>query len=274
MPVGKAKWVDGGVDLSGHWSFSSGCDVCQWIFLGGFVPTEPGAPPDMRTFLLPRADYEIIDNWYVSGLKATGSKDVKVSGAFVPDHRMHKFADGFKQDSPGNKIHPSPVYRYPFGQIHVRSVSTPALGAALGALDEYNDYMKTKVSQATGGKASDSFTNNFSAAEAAGLLDREVLTLRRNFTEMFALIQKGEPIPVPRRAQFRYDSSRAVSTAVQVVDQLFTNSGGRVLFQGNAINRHFQDVHAIRQHHANGLEKPAENFGGVLFGKKNTDFFI
>ncbi len=274
MPVGKAKWVDGGIELSGHWSFSSGCDHCQWTFLGGFVPTEAGAPPDMRTFLLPRADYQIIDNWFVSGLKASGSKDVTVNGAFVPDHRMHKFSDGFRQHSPGNEIHTSPVYRYPFGQIHVRSVSTPALGAALGALEEYNDYMKTKVSQATGGKANDSFVNNFAAAEAAALLDREIITLRRNFAEMFAAIEKGEPIPVPRRAQFRYDSARAVSTAVQVVDQLFTNSGGRALFDGNALNRHFQDVHAIRQHHANGLEKPGENFGAVQFGKKNTDFFI
>ena len=48
----------------------------------------------------------------------------------------------------------------------------------------------------------------------------------------------------------------------------------RVLFDGNALNRHFQDVHAIRQHHANGMEKPSENFGAVQFGKKNTDFFI
>ena len=77
MPVGKAEWVDGGVKLSGHWSFSSGCDHADWIFLGGFVPSE-GGRPDMRTFLLPKSDYEIIDNWHVSGLKASGSKDVKV----------------------------------------------------------------------------------------------------------------------------------------------------------------------------------------------------
>jgi 3-hydroxy-9,10-secoandrosta-1,3,5(10)-triene-9,17-dione monooxygenase len=56
MPVGTSEWVDGGVKLTGHWSFSSGCDHCQWTFLGGFVPTEAGAPPDMRTFLLPRKD--------------------------------------------------------------------------------------------------------------------------------------------------------------------------------------------------------------------------
>ena len=84
----------------------------------------------MRTFLVPRSDYEIIDNWHVSGLRGSGSKDVVIDGAFVPDHRMHKFSDGFRQQSPGNEINPSPAYKYPFGQIHVRSVSTPAVGAA------------------------------------------------------------------------------------------------------------------------------------------------
>jgi len=272
MPVGKAKFVDGGVRLSGHWSFSSGCDACDWIFLGGFVPSD--GPPDMRTFLVPRKDYEIIDNWYVSGLKGSGSKDVKVNDVFVPDHHMHLFTDGFRGDSPGNAVNGGPEYRFPFGQVHVRSVSTPALGAALGALDEYNAFMKGKVSQATGGKAVDSFTNNVSAAEGAAALDREVLVLRRNFAEMFEYLQKGEKIPTERRVRFRYDSARAVNVATEVVDSLMINCGGRALFTGNPINRHFQDVHAIRAHHANSPDKPAENFGGVQFGKKNTDGFI
>lgn len=274
MPVGKTAWVEGGATLSGHWSFSSGCDHCDWIFLGAFVPVEEGSPPDLRTFLLPRKDYEIIDNWYVTGLKASGSKDIKVNEVFVPEHRLHKFSDGFKQSSPGNEVNTSNVYRYPFGQIHVRSVSTPALGAALGALEDYVDFMKKKVSQATGGRASDSFVNAASAAESAALLDREITTLRRNFDEMMSYIEKGESIPLERRIRFRYDAAKAVSVAVEVVDQLFTNSGGRVLFEGNFINRAFQDIHAIRQHHANGLEGPSINWGGHQFGRKNTDFFI
>lgn len=275
MPVGKAVWGDGGVTLNGRWSFSSGCDHCQWTFLGGFVPpTTEGGQPDMRTFLLPRKDYQIIDTWFVSGLKASGSKDVVVEGAFVPDHHMHKFSDGFRSNSPGNEVNPGPEYRYPFGQIHVRSVSTPALGAALCALDEYRTWTKNRVSQATGGKSVDDPAANLAAAEAAALIDREIITLRRNFTEMFGYLERGEPIPVERRAQFRYDSAAAVSASVAAVDKLFTVAGGRALFKGNVLNRCFQDVHAIRAHHANGPDKPTLNFGGVLLGKRTTDFFI
>ena len=63
--------------------------------------------------------------------------------------------------------------------------------------------MKAKVSQATGGKAKDSYMNSLVAAEASAVLDREVLTLRRNFTEMFGYLQRGEKIPVERRVCFR-----------------------------------------------------------------------
>jgi len=274
MPVAKTEWVDGGVKLSGRWSFSSGCDYAEWAFLGGFVPTEEGKPPDMRTFLVPRSDYQIIDNWFTSGLRGSGSKDVLVEDVFVPDHRMHKFSDGFRQKNPGNEVNTSPVYRYPFGQIHVRSVSTPAVGAAFGALDAYVEYMKGKVSQATGGKAKDSFTNSVTASDAAALLDREVLVLRRNFQEMFEHLEKGEKIPLERRVRFRNDSARAVDTATQVVEKLFLTCGARAAFEDHPLNRHFQDIHTIRLHHANGPDGPAANFGGVLFGAKNTDFFI
>src|SRR5262245_6684635 len=91
-PTGKVERVDGGFRLSGRWSFSSGCDHCQWVFLGGVAPGD-GPIPDMRTFLLPRSDYQIIDNWYVAGLAGTGSKDIVVDSAFVPEHRPPRVRD-------------------------------------------------------------------------------------------------------------------------------------------------------------------------------------
>ena len=84
MPVAETEWVDGGVKLSGRWSFSSGCDYAEWAFLGGFVPTKEGKAPDMRTFLVPRSDYEIIDTWHTSGLRGSGSKDIVVEDVFTP----------------------------------------------------------------------------------------------------------------------------------------------------------------------------------------------
>ena len=37
-PTGQVEEVEGGFRLSGTWSFSSGCDHCDWAFLGAMVP--------------------------------------------------------------------------------------------------------------------------------------------------------------------------------------------------------------------------------------------
>src|SRR5260370_37682599 len=101
-PTGTVEVVDGGYRLSGRWSFSSGCDFCQWAALGGVLPAaEPGAPPEARIFLLPRHDYAIDDNWQEMGLCATGSKDIVVEGAFVPEYRTHSYRDAFHLRNPG-----------------------------------------------------------------------------------------------------------------------------------------------------------------------------
>ena len=86
-PFGKIEPVDGGYHLSGRWEWSSGSDHCSWVMLGGILQVEER--PQQLAMLVPRVDYQIIDNWHVAGLKGTGSNDIVVEGAFVPEHRVH-----------------------------------------------------------------------------------------------------------------------------------------------------------------------------------------
>ena len=48
-PTGQVTPVPGGFQLEGRWSFSSGCDFCDWVFLGGLFTGESGR--ELRTFL-------------------------------------------------------------------------------------------------------------------------------------------------------------------------------------------------------------------------------
>lgn len=276
-PTGTIERAPGGYRVSGRWSFSSGCDHCQWVFLGGFVPPEPGAedrPPEMRTFLLPRSDYRIDDTWFVAGLKGTGSKDIVVDGVLVPEHRTHRMIDGFKCNSPGNQHNPAPLYRLPFGQVFVRSVSTSAIGAALGALDVFLDKARSRMAASDGARVAVEPAVQMVCAEAETAIDEARLILYRNFDEMMEHARAGTPIPLDRRIRFRYDSSLAVDKCVAAVDALFTTSGGRAIFLDSPILRYFLDVHAARAHYANNPEKPGRNHGGVQLGLKNVDFFI
>ena len=47
-PTGTVQRVDGGFRLSGRWSFSSGCDFCQWAVLGGTGAAGRGRPAARR----------------------------------------------------------------------------------------------------------------------------------------------------------------------------------------------------------------------------------
>lgn len=274
-PTGKVTRVEGGYRISGRWSFSSGCDHCQWAFLGGFVPPEAEkAPPDMRTFLLPRSDYRIDDNWHTMGLKATGSKDIVVEDAFVPEHRTHRLIDGFKRKSPGNAVNPAPLFRIPFGQIFVRSVSSSAIGAAEGALRAYLDIAAKRIAASDGAKVAEDPSTQGAAAHALATIDELKLVLYRNFEELMAQARAGEDMPVERRVKFRYDSSMAVVKSMDVIDGLFSASGGRAIFTSSPLLRYFVDVHAARAHYANNPDKPARNLGGIQLGLKNQDFFI
>ena len=278
-PNGKVERVDGGYRITGRWTFSSGCDFCDWAFLGGFVPPDgPDARPDMRTFLLPKSDYRIDDTWFVSGLKASGSKDIVVDGAFVPEHRTHKLIDGFKLDSPGNAVNRSPIYRLPFGQIHVRSVSSPAIGVAEGALATFRERTASRISAADKARLGEDPSFQGVCAEGAAELDLVRLCLSRNFNELNDRAEAAggnvPEMPLDRRVRFRYDSAQAADRSMKVVDRLFTQSGGQVLRTGDPLGRAFQDVHAIRAHYANNPELPGRNLGRTLLGGKNQDYFV
>ena len=272
-PTGRVERVEGGFKVSGRWSFSSGCDHCDWAFLGGFVPVDQG-PPDMRTFLVPKGDYVIEDTWHTISLKGTGSKDVVMEGAFVPEHRTHKMSDGFRCQSPGNETNTAPLYRIPFGQIFVRSVSTASIGMARGALEFYREVTQTRVGAADGSRAAENPVAMENCARAASTIDQLELILRRNFDEMMDAAERGERVDIERRVAWRWHSSEVVSRCVEVIDDMFTACGGRAIFLSSPMHRFFVDVHGARAHYANRTDSASQNYGRVLLGGKTRDFFL
>ncbi|HTR60902.1 MAG TPA: flavin-dependent monooxygenase [Candidatus Binataceae bacterium] len=275
MPRGQVERVDGGFRFSGRWSFSSGCDHGDWYFLGGIVPAANGAgPPDYRTFLVPRKDVTINDNWHTWGLKGTGSKEVVIESAFVPEHRTHRAIDGFTGMSPGLAINTSPLYKIPFGQIFVRAVSTASIGALEGALNVFRKYGSTRVSTNDMSRTAEDPSAGLAAAEAAVAIDDMKLELHRNFASMMATLGRGEALDVNDRIHWRYQSAAVAQRCCDHIDRLFHACGGQGVYTDHPIGRFMNDIHAARLHYANNADKFARNYGGVLLGLGNSDFFI
>jgi len=273
MPKGLVERVDGGFRFSGRWGFSSGVDHANWLFLGGIVSSKNGVP-DYRTFLVPRSDISINDNWHTVGLKGTGSKEVVIDGAFVPEYRTHRAIDGFAGTSPGLSVNQAPLYRLPFGQIFVRAVSTASIGALQGALSAFRGYCSKRVSINDRGRTAEDPAATLAAADAALAIDDMKLALHRNFAAMMATLRRGESLDVGDRIHYRYQSAAVAERCAEHIDRLFHACGGQGIYTDNPIGRFFVDIHAARMHYANNPDKFGRNYGGVLLGLGNTDFFI
>ncbi|AMO55465.1 flavin-dependent monooxygenase [Endozoicomonas montiporae] len=275
MPVGKVTHVEGGYRLSGKWGFSSGSKHCEWAFLGAIVPPKnEGEAPDYRTFLVPRSDYEIQDNWDVMGLRATGSNDIVVDDVFVPEYRTHRSLDGFMQSSPGNEVNTAPLFKLPFGQIFVRSVSSSAIGALKGAVDEYIEFNRNRIVLSDGKAVREDPGAQKAAADALRVVDECKTTLFKNFDILVNKAESDVALDMEERVKMRYDSAYVMTKCAEAVNQLYTFCGSSVIFKNHTVNRAFRDIQTGRTHVANVPDKYGRNFGGVVFGRESTDFFL
>jgi 3-hydroxy-9,10-secoandrosta-1,3,5(10)-triene-9,17-dione monooxygenase len=266
-PTGRAEAVPGGHRLTGRWSFSSGCDHASWVLLGAIVPDADGQPADFRTFLLPASDYVIDDVWDTVGLRGTGSNDIVVDGAFVPEHHSLSFIDVSRCVCPGQQVNPVPLYRLPYGSLFSYSITTPIIGMAVGAYDAHVTYQRERVRAAyVGQKAKEDPFGQVRIAEAAAELDAAWLAAQRNMAELMEHARAGEKIPIPLRLRVRRDQVRGTGQAIRAVDLLFENSGGRALKTGTPIQRFWRDAHAGRVHAINDPERALSMFGRGEFG--------
>jgi 3-hydroxy-9,10-secoandrosta-1,3,5(10)-triene-9,17-dione monooxygenase len=274
QPVGKVEIAEGGFYLSGQWSFSSGCAHCDWVFLGALVFPEAGGPPEYRTFLLPRADYEILDTWHTFGLKATGSHDIRVERAFVPEHRTHKAMDGFLCRNPGQAVNDGDIFKLPWAAVFTRAVSTASIGAAEDVLRSFLEIARTKVSTNTGmATKADPFALS-AAANAAAELSAMRTTLFKIFDDMMALVRQGKDVPVADRVFYKYQASRVARKCADIADELLLLSGAKGIFIDNPIVRPWLDLKAGRAHIANNANLAGLTLGGSYLGAPLMDTFL
>ena len=226
---------------AGRWSFSSGCDHCQWVFLGGWSP--PTARASRRTCArssLPRSRLPHRRQLARRGPRGHGQQGHRRRGAFVPEHRTHRFVDGFKLQSPGNAVNPAPLYRLPFGQLFALGVAVPAIGAAQGALDAYRAMQPRSASRRATARRSPRipFAQRVCARRGGRRSTRRARVaapqLRRDDG---AAPRRARSIPLEPRVRFRSTRRTPSLRGVEAVDLLFEASGGRAIFLDSPIQR-------------------------------------
>ncbi|HTJ64734.1 MAG TPA: acyl-CoA dehydrogenase family protein [Alphaproteobacteria bacterium] len=274
QPVGKVEKTDGDFYLSGQWSFSSGCQHCDWVFAGALVFGPEGTPPEYRTFLVPRSDYQIVDTWNTFGLKATGSHDVKIDHVFVPEHRTHKAMDGYLCRNPGQEANPGDIFKLPWAAVFTRAVSTASIGATQDVLNSFLEIAKTRVSTNTGmATKGDPFALS-AAANAAAEIASMKATLFKAFDDMMAVVRAGKDVAPEDRVFYKYQASRVARRCADIADELLLLAGAKGIFNDNPIVRPWLDLKAGRAHIANNQNLAGLTLGGSFLGAPVMDTFL
>ncbi len=247
FPAGRARRVTGGYRLSGRWPFSSGVDNSAWNMLGGTIVHGDGTP-ELRIFLVPRADYHILDTWYAMGLAATGSKDVKADDVFVPEHRTLAIEDLKNGTPPGLEINPAPLYKLPVFPLFPFILSGVALGIAEGAYESHLNALKSRVATYSGAKVGDFQSVQIKTAEAAALIDTAGILMRNVCDHAAAMAAASQQPDALTKARYRRDGAFSVSLCVRAVDLIFGLAGGSGIYARNPMQQTFRDAHAVASH--------------------------
>ncbi|WP_439861837.1 acyl-CoA dehydrogenase family protein [Pseudomonas sp. MBLB4136] len=273
MPVAKVTPVEGGYRISGRWGFSSGSEHCQWCLLGGIIPVEGEQPAEHGTFLVPRCDYRIEKNWDVLGLRGTGSHDIVVDDVFIPAHRVQRTNNTSLEATPGRLVNSNPIYAIPFAQVFSRAVSTSAIGALQGAINEFRANAAAHIGK-HGVKTAEDPVAQSTVAEATILVDSLKLVLERNYAHLMALAEAGEFPDVETRLMYRYQSSYVTNVCAEKASELLRCMAASGLYSTNPVARLFRDLHQARGHIANNFQAYGRSLGAVQLGLPNPDPYV
>ncbi len=252
-PQGRAVREGDGFRFSGEWQYSTGTDHCDWIVLGGIVVDESAdrsGPPDMRHFFLPRGDYKIVDDsWHVMGLSGTGSKDIRIDDAFVPEYRTVGHV-ALSEGEYNNRRAESPLYNLPFGCIFSGAIAAATLGIASGALEHYREYMQARVSASGVVGKTDPFQQEALAEVesdlAAGIAHIDLMIAE--WMEQLRDVPDAVPISRAQRFEFRRNQVRAVQRVLFGVDKLFSRAGSAAIWSTRPLERYWRDLRTAGTH--------------------------
>jgi alkylation response protein AidB-like acyl-CoA dehydrogenase len=229
--------VEGGFRVSGRWSFCSGIDHAAWTLFRG----TPAGDRRQHYLLMPRSDFTIEDDWYVSGMSGTGSKSALIEDVFVPTYRSLALNILMDPDPPGARVNKGSVYSYNFRPFAGSALLGPILGGAEGALAEYRSLLNSGVLDITDVRVQLLYAESAAEIGAAGQLVQSIIARQQFYASTSANVPHADRVALTRDRTF---SARLCFNAVE---RLMTSLPQDLFFLDAPIQRHFRDLAAMVQ---------------------------
>ncbi|MGD9704071.1 MAG: acyl-CoA dehydrogenase family protein [Acidimicrobiia bacterium] len=235
-PNGKGVRVDGGHRVSGQWPWGSGTSHCTWILGGTLTDTD-----EFHLMFAPAAEVELLDTWYSSGLRGTGSTDFRMTDVFVPEGRsVQPFASGVETGSP--------LARFPNFNLLAAGVAAVALGIGRRAIDEIVALAQGKRPLFSSKTLAASSLAQVDVARAEAAVGAATAFLLDELSVAWDAVLAGGHIELGQRARVRIACSHAAQEAARAVDLAYHLGGGSSVYSANVLQRCFRDVHTVTQH--------------------------
>jgi 3-hydroxy-9,10-secoandrosta-1,3,5(10)-triene-9,17-dione monooxygenase len=206
--------------------------------------------------------------WHTDGMRATGSNDVVVSEAFVPEHRLVRVIDIYGGTAPGASLHDAPTYRWPMVPALALLAAMPALGSAERVTELYAERLAGRLLAYEGVMQKDKPIAQAHLGEAAVRLRALSGLLADTVGTIEDLVQAGDPVPRLVRGDARMAAAHIVHESRAVIAALTEASGASAHFLGSPLQRFKRDVDVISGHVVFDYDTSRELAGALALGMK------
>jgi 3-hydroxy-9,10-secoandrosta-1,3,5(10)-triene-9,17-dione monooxygenase len=261
-PTGKAVKADGGYRVSGRWEWATGVNHAGWAIVSCVEPDAFGP----RFCVLPLSDLKVEDVWRVSGMAATGSNTLVADDVFVPIHRTIAAVHMKLTASPGQALHPGTTVDYPMSTTLGLVASTPALGAAEGALAAFTQRMRSKMQAYSGAKQAELPVTHMRLGQAMAT----VRSARLVWEDAIRLLERDGPLghetPLDTLVAVRLASADVVRLSNEAVNGLAAAAGASSGFLNMPLQRQLRDLQMMRGHVMFDWDRAAQVAGKIALG--------
>lgn len=269
-PAGVLKPVDGGYRLTGRVTFSSGGEICTWAIIGALREV-PAGPPEVMHVVLPREDYTFDqESWHVLGLRGTGSKDLVVEDAFIPEYRVYDPA-GFDNGQYFAEVgEHADLYKLPFATIFSAAINAASAGIIENSMDKVIANYTERI-DVRGIKSVDDPYQLIQLAEAAADVSAARIVVLNDARRIYDEVVANGKLSAQTRAEVRANGVRAIRRAVDAIDRVYHFAGGRSLQNSNAVQAALRNAKAVSAHLCNAQHPIYEVAAKVTLGMDTSD---
>ncbi len=265
-PTGRGSPADGGVHLTGRWSWATGAMDADWVIVGALIERPDRIDPAL--VVVPADEVEVDDVWHTAGMRGTGSHDVIITDVFVPEHRMVAVADIYAGTAPGAHWHGVPTYRWPMVPALALVASMPVLGAAERVTELFAERLGGRMLAYSGVAQKDQPAAQIRLADARVRLRALRALIAETAGGIDHIVSSGERVSRAVRADARLAAAHTVHESRAIIADLLGASGASAQFLSNPLQRLKRDVDIAAGHVVFDYDVGRELAGALAIGAK------